>query len=165
MVYGEDQSISSERDAGIAEGNSSRKQQQCGARFLAIEQLVDASRTNSVRLCSDVQPDVYLARVVVDRRGEFVAEKYERRADGLVRIELGVVLMCTAHEINAQGKGPFLHLAQGGDVIRSRDGDTYLYEDGAPQLFKWVIAESTIQRCGGVSIVRRWVSLVYSEYM
>ena len=55
--------------------------------------------------------------------------------------------MSTAKEINAQGLAHFLHLAQGGNVMRPRDGNTYLYENGASRLFKGIIPESAIQRC------------------
>ena len=55
--------------------------------------------------------------------------------------------MSTAKEINAQRKAHFLHLAQGVGLLRSNDGDTYLYENGAPRLFKGLNPESAMQRC------------------
>ena len=67
--------------------------------------------------------------------------------DGLVRVALGVLPMSTAKEVNFQGAARLLHLAQDGNVIRSRDGNTYLYGNGAFRLFKWITPESTIQRC------------------
>ena len=102
MAHGDDPSSSSKRDSGIDECNPSRTDRPHSARFLAIEQLVDASRTNSTHLNSDVQPDCDLARVLVGRRKKFLAGKYEHWAEGLVRVALGVVLMSTAKEINAQ---------------------------------------------------------------
>ena len=102
MVRGDDPSSSSKREAGIDECNPLRMDRPSSARFLAIEKLVDASRTNSAHLNCDVQPDCDLARVLVGRRKKFLAGKYEHWAEGLVRVALGVVLMSTAKEINAQ---------------------------------------------------------------
>ena len=98
-----------------------------------------------------MQPDVDLARALVDRRKKSLAEKYKHWEDGLVRIAMGVVLMSTAKEINAQGLAHFLHRAQGDNIMRPQDGDTHHYENGAFRLFKGVIPESAIRRCGEFS--------------
>ena len=59
--------------------------------------------------------------------------------------------MSTAKEINVQGVVHFLRLAQGVNAMRSRDGNTYLYENGAFRLFRGVIRGSTITRCAEFS--------------
>ena len=68
-----------------------------------------------------------------------------------MRIALGVALMSSAKEINAQGRARFLHLAKEDNVMRPNAGNTYLYENGASRLFKGIIPESTMQRCSEFS--------------
>ena len=69
---------------------------------------------------------------------EFIDEKYKRWEDFLVRIALGVVLMSAAEVVYEQRAAHFLCLAQGG-IMRPRDGNTYLYENGAFRLSKGAI--------------------------
>ena len=67
--------------------------------------------------------------------------------------------MSTAKEINVQGVVHFLRLAQGVNAMRSRDGNTYLYENGEMRLFNGIRPESATQRCAGFSSYaegRRW---------
>ena len=136
MVYGEDRSSSSRIDAISVGNGQSPHMGKPSARFITIGELIDASRTNRAHLSRDVHPDADLARIVGDRSKKFATEKYELWTEGLVRIALGAALMSAAKEINAQGQVRFLHLAQGGNAMRSHDGNTFLYENGAFRLFK-----------------------------
>ena len=151
MVNGEDLPISLRGVDVSAGGVCSDNSAKSCAMFSSIGQLINSSRTNNAHLLRDIQPDADLTRIVVERRKNFISEKYQYWTEGLARVALGVVLMSTAKEINVQGQVHFLHLAQGDNMMRAHDGNTFLYENGAFRLFKGIIPESTIQRCADFS--------------
>ena len=147
MVNGEELPISTLSVYASAGSANSEKSAKSPAMCSSIGDLINAHRSNNAHIRCDIQPDADLTRVVVDRRREFISGKYQYWTEGLTRVSLGAVLMSTAKEINVQGQVRFLHLAQGDNMMRSHDGDTYLCENGAFRLFKGIIPESTIQRC------------------
>ena len=95
----------------------------------------------------DVQPDADLTRIVVDRRMQYVTTHYASWSEGISRVALGVVLMSATKEITTRDMVHFLHLAQGNSYLRSREGQTYLFDYGALRLFSGVVPESALQRC------------------
>ena len=147
MVYGDAEpsfSADKEGDVGARLDPHSRKGPAMGE-VLGSEQ--DYMGPACDHLMADVQPDVDLTRVVVARRMQYVQTHCPSWAEGVARVALGVAHMSTVNSIKMQDMVHFLHLAQGGNYLRSHGGQTYLFENGAFRLFNGVIPESVPQRC------------------
>ena len=102
---------------------------------------------NDGRIVADVQVGPDLTRSIVASRLKYDEENYTDWADTLRRVSIGVVLMAQTRAVNIQDQIHFLHLAQGDKYMRAHAGQTYLYDNGASQLYKGVIPESVISRC------------------
>ena len=95
----------------------------------------------------DVQPDADLTRIVVDRRMQYATSHYSEWSEGIARVALGVALMIPTKAITLRDMVHFLHLAQGNSYLRSHEGQTCLFDNGAFRLFNGVVPESVLQRC------------------
>ena len=93
------------------------------------------------------QLEQHRTKSAVSRRMKYVRDAHIDWADNLASIALGVVLVSTTREANAQEQVRFLYLALGGSFLRSHRGQTFIYEDGAVHLFNGVVAEYMIARC------------------
>ena len=62
--------------------------------------------------------DQHRTKSAVSRRMKYVRDAYSQWADNLASIAIGVVLMSTTREANAQEQVRFLYLAIGGSFAR-----------------------------------------------
>ena len=85
-------------------------------------------------LREDVQPDSELTMCVVARMMLLVDSKYPQWPEFVRRVALGVLLMSTTRDINIQEMVLFLFLSQGDTRLRPREGQAFLYDNGAFRL-------------------------------
>ena len=115
-----------------------------------VEDIITASENAAISLSN-----VYIDRVedadsiatIVANRRLLISNNYTHWSPLLVSLGLGVLLMLGVRDINMQEMVHFLYLAQGGEYLRSHDGQTYLYGDGAFFVFNGLLPESLLSRC------------------
>ena len=92
------------------------------------------------------QTDYHRAKSIVDRRTHYTQRTRGHWSDDMRRIAMGVVIMRTTREVNAQEKVQFPHIAFGVTMIRTHGGQTFFRDDGAPHLFVGVAPVYMISR-------------------
>ena len=97
-------------------------------------------------LREDAHPDAELTKCVVALRMLLVESKCPQWPEFIRRVALGVLLMSTTRDINMQEMVHFPNLSQGDTHLRSREWQTFLYDNGAFRLFNGVMPESVLQR-------------------
>ena len=107
----------------------------------------DDVSNNDGEIVVDVQVDPDLTRSLVASRLQYADVNYPDWADNIGSVSIRVILMVQTRAVNIQGQIHFIHLAQGDKYMRAHAGQTYLYDNGAFQLYKGVTPESLLSRC------------------
>ena len=115
--------------------------------FSQMDRMWEGVSINDGKIVADVQVDPDLTRSIVAARLKYAEENYPDWTDTIRRVSIGVILMVQTRAVNIQDQIHFLRLAQGDKYMRAHAGQTYLYDNGAFQLYKGVMPESVISRC------------------
>ena len=142
--FGGSESSTRNMDADGAANQLARCADTCASQ---MDRMWEGVSMNEGRIVADVQVDPDLTRSIVAARMKYAEENYTDWTETLRRVSIGVVLMAQTRAVNIQDQIHFLHLAQGDKYMRAHAGQTYLYDNGAFQLYKGVMPESVISRC------------------
>ena len=102
---------------------------------------------NDARIVADAKVDPDPTRSLVVSPSQYVGETYPYWTDTIRRVAIGVILMVQTRAVNIHGRIHIIHLAQGNKYMRPHAGKTYLYDNGAFQLYRGIMRESVLPRC------------------
>ena len=117
-------------------------------------EIFDESSTHRRTTDEEEKMDHRRTKCIVSRGTNYLRRTYGHWTDDMRRIATGVVLMSTTRDANVQEQARFLQLSLGGPPHRTHGGQTFLYEDGAPQLFFGVAPGHPISRCKSIGVLR-----------